>query len=311
MRGRGSRCRASSPSSPAPSGAPPPTGWSRRSSVRPARVPLLAAPASGGTRIGGHAGVRADGPDHRGRRRAQVRRTPYLVYLRHPTTGGVMASWGSLGHVTVAEPGALVGFLGPRVYEALYGGMFPDRVQTAENLYAHGIIDAVSRPTRCRHPRPGAGGPGRTAARHQPAPEPGDDPTRTSTRGTRSPGRDAPTGRRTPAAAGTPPRRRPAQRHRAGRGRSRVRAALVRFGEAPCVFLGQDRAARPSTTRWARRRCGRPGAGCGWPASWGCPGDGDRHPGRGAVGRCRERRPRWRDRALPVRPGHPRRATSA
>ena len=67
---------------------------------------------------------------------------PYLVYLRHPTTGGVMASWGSLGHVTVAEPGALVGFLGPRVYEALYGRPFPEGVQTSENLYAHGIIDA-------------------------------------------------------------------------------------------------------------------------------------------------------------------------
>ena len=40
---------------------------------------------------------------------------PYLVYLRHPTTGGVFASWGSLGHVTIAQPGALVGFLGPRV----------------------------------------------------------------------------------------------------------------------------------------------------------------------------------------------------
>ena len=71
---------------------------------------------------------------------------PYLVYLRHPTTGGVMASWGSLGHVTVAEPGALIGFLGPRVYEALYGKPFPEGVQTAENLYAHGIIDAVLPP---------------------------------------------------------------------------------------------------------------------------------------------------------------------
>ena len=71
---------------------------------------------------------------------------PYLVYLRHPTTGGVMASWGSLGHVTVAEPGALVGFLGPRVYEALYGKAFPEGVQTAENLYARGIIDAVVAP---------------------------------------------------------------------------------------------------------------------------------------------------------------------
>lgn len=50
---------------------------------------------------------------------------PYIVYLRHPTTGGVFASWGSLGHLTVAEPEALVGFLGPRVYEALYDDRFP------------------------------------------------------------------------------------------------------------------------------------------------------------------------------------------
>jgi acetyl-CoA carboxylase carboxyl transferase subunit beta len=68
---------------------------------------------------------------------------PYLVYLRHPTTGGVLASWGSLGHVTVAEPGALVGFLGPRVYEVLYGEPFPPGVQVAENLYRHGLLDAV------------------------------------------------------------------------------------------------------------------------------------------------------------------------
>ena len=52
-------------------------------------------------------------------------RLPYLVYLRHPTMGGVFASWGSLGHVTLAEPGAMVGFLGPRVYEALYGAPSP------------------------------------------------------------------------------------------------------------------------------------------------------------------------------------------
>ena len=66
---------------------------------------------------------------------AQGRRAiPYLVYLRNPTTGGVLASWGSLGHVTVAEPGALIGFLGPRVYQALYGEAFPEGVQTAENL---------------------------------------------------------------------------------------------------------------------------------------------------------------------------------
>jgi acetyl-CoA carboxylase carboxyl transferase subunit beta len=68
---------------------------------------------------------------------------PYLVYLRHPTTGGVFASWGSLGHVTAAEPGALIGFLGPRVYEHLYGEPFPPGIQTAENLHRHGVIDGV------------------------------------------------------------------------------------------------------------------------------------------------------------------------
>lgn len=68
---------------------------------------------------------------------------PYLVYLRHPTTGGVMASWGSQGHITVAQPGALLGFLGPRVYESIYGKPFPQGVQVAEHLKRHGLIDAV------------------------------------------------------------------------------------------------------------------------------------------------------------------------
>src|SRR5680860_1212870 len=67
---------------------------------------------------------------------------PYLVHLRHPTTGGVYASWGSLGQVTVAEPGALVGFLGPKVYAALEGHRFPEGVQRAENLADKGVIDA-------------------------------------------------------------------------------------------------------------------------------------------------------------------------
>jgi acetyl-CoA carboxylase carboxyl transferase subunit beta len=57
-----------------------------------------------------------------------------------------MASWGSLGHVTVAEPGALLGFLGPRVYEALYGSVFPANIQTAENLFDKGLVDAVVAP---------------------------------------------------------------------------------------------------------------------------------------------------------------------
>jgi acetyl-CoA carboxylase carboxyl transferase subunit beta len=108
------------------------------------RLPLLASPCSGGTRMQEGtvaflqmvkiaAAVTLHKQAH----------LPYLVYLRHPTTGGVFASWGSLGHVTFAQPGALIGFLGPRVYEQLYGEPFPPDVQTAENLQRHGVIDAV------------------------------------------------------------------------------------------------------------------------------------------------------------------------
>ena len=107
-------------------------------------LPLLALPTSGGTRMqeGATAFVQmvkitAAVVDHKA---AQL---PYLVYLRNPTTGGVFASWGSLGHVTFAEPGALVGFLGPRVYQSLYGSPFPTGVQTSENLFACGLVDAV------------------------------------------------------------------------------------------------------------------------------------------------------------------------
>jgi acetyl-CoA carboxylase alpha subunit len=68
---------------------------------------------------------------------------PYLVYVRHPTTGGVFASWGSLGHITVAEPAALTGFLGPRVFEALKGYPFPPGVQVSDRLATRGVIDGV------------------------------------------------------------------------------------------------------------------------------------------------------------------------
>ena len=108
------------------------------------RLPLIAALASGGTRMqeGTPAFVRMVEIS-----RAVVAHKaaglPYLVYLRHPTTGGVFASWGSLAHVAVAEPGALIGFLGPVVYRALHGQPFPAGVQVAENLVDKGIVDAV------------------------------------------------------------------------------------------------------------------------------------------------------------------------
>ncbi|PYE17608.1 acetyl-CoA carboxylase carboxyl transferase subunit beta [Williamsia limnetica] len=107
-------------------------------------LPLLALPASGGTRMQeGTAAflqmvnITAAVVAHK------AAKLPYLVYLRHPTTGGVFASWGSLGHVSMAGPGALVGFLGPRVFEGLYGAPFPSGVQVSENLRSHGLIDLV------------------------------------------------------------------------------------------------------------------------------------------------------------------------
>lgn len=110
-------------------------------------LPLLAGPASGGTRMQegtlAFLGMVAITDAVRRHKEAGL---AYLVYLRHPTTGGVMASWGSLGHITVAEPGALLGFLGPRVYEALYGQKFPEGVQVSENLFRKGLIDAVVTP---------------------------------------------------------------------------------------------------------------------------------------------------------------------
>ncbi|WP_182377955.1 carboxyl transferase domain-containing protein [Nocardioides sp. WS12] len=107
-------------------------------------LPVVASTASGGTRM--QEGTRAFVQMVEISRALMEHRAaglPYIVHLRHPTTGGVYASWGSLGHVTVAEPGALVGFLGPKVYEALEGEPFPEGVQVAENLAAKGIIDAV------------------------------------------------------------------------------------------------------------------------------------------------------------------------
>jgi len=108
------------------------------------RLPLLASPSSGGTRMqeGTVAFLQMVKIAAAVRLHKQAR-LPYLVYLRNPTTGGVFASWGSLGHVTVAEPGALIGFLGPRVYQRLYGEPFPAGIQTAENLHRHGVIDGV------------------------------------------------------------------------------------------------------------------------------------------------------------------------
>ncbi|MBD8868172.1 carboxyl transferase domain-containing protein [Nocardioides donggukensis] len=226
-------------------------------------LPLLAAPTSGGTRMqegtpafvqmvrisGAVAAHKAAG-------------LPYLVYLRNPTTGGVMASWGSLGQVTVAEPGALTGFLGPRVYEALYGRAFPDGVQTAENLYAHGIIDAVVPPEQIADildralrillaPRTGIA----PVAESVTLPVPDVDAWDVVTR-SRNPQRPGVRRLLRYAASDVVPL------NGTGEGESDpgLLIALARFGDAPCVFLGQDRRGQtpehpmgPEALREARR----------------------------------------------------------
>ncbi|MEO7980792.1 MAG: carboxyl transferase domain-containing protein [Sporichthyaceae bacterium] len=210
------------------------------------RLPLLASPTSGGTRM--QEGTTAFLQMVKITAAIGVHKAagnPYLVYLRNPTTGGVLASWGSLGHVTVAEPGALIGFLGPRVYAALYGGEFPAGVQTAENLLAHGIVDAVLPPGEIPEildralavlSAPREGSP--DAAPVDAADEGVDDvPAWESIRRSRRPERPGVRQLLRSAAHDVVPMR--------GTGAGEIDAglilALARFGGAPCVVLGQDR----------------------------------------------------------------------
>jgi acyl-CoA carboxylase subunit beta len=208
------------------------------------RLPLVAAPASGGTRL--QEGtvaflqmvkVTAAIADHR---KAGL---PYLVYLRHPTTGGVLASWGSLGHVTAAEPGALIGFLGPRVYEALHGKPFPPDVQVAENLYAKGLVDAVVAPGEVAEvaarvldvlcaPREVP-----QAAKPPADNQAGETPVAESIRRSRRPDRPGVRALLRVAARNVTPLSGTA----AGEMDPGVLLVLARFGAVPCILLGQDR----------------------------------------------------------------------
>lgn len=217
-------------------------------------LPLLAAPASSGTRMQEGtpafvqmATVAAALAAHR---RCGL---AYLVWLRNPTLGGVFASWGSLGQITAAQPRALIGFLGPRVYEALHDAPFPPGVQTAENLRAHGLLDAVlplsavrgsavraldvlCGPSRCSTATPVAAvftdEPGALADETAPVWE--------SVQRTRR--RDRP-GVREILALGAVDIVELSGTGRGGTG-PQVVLALARIGDAPCVLVGQDRHAQ-------------------------------------------------------------------
>ncbi|AOW93357.1 acetyl-CoA carboxyl transferase [Rhodococcus sp. WMMA185] len=226
-------------------------------------LPLLASPTSGGTRMqeGTIAFVQmvkiaAAVATHK------AAHLPYLVYLRNPTTGGVFASWGSLGHITVAEPGALIGFLGPRVYEALYDEKFPEGVQTSENLYRNGVIDGVVPAQRLRSfvhrtLRVLVDPPDESSTREAlPLPDIPDIPAwqsvllsrRADRPGIRHLLRHATTDQVPLSGTGQ------------GETEGTVLLSLVRFRGTPCVLLGQDRAGQsarntmgPAALRQARR----------------------------------------------------------
>jgi len=218
------------------------------------RLPIVASPASGGTRLHegtlafvAMAGIASALTAHR------AAGLPYLVYLRNPTTGGVLASWGSLGHVTAAEPGALIGLLGPRVQRALYGESLAPHVQTAENLYTHGLIDAVVPPENLREVAIGIlkvlATPWHPESRLQPGPAArGDQPSDAPARNSQPTVWDSVVRSRRPDRPGVRALLKVAASDvtllsgtGSGERDDALLLALARFGDVPCVVLGQDR----------------------------------------------------------------------
>jgi acetyl-CoA carboxylase carboxyl transferase subunit beta len=223
-------------------------------------LPLLAAPASGGTRM--QEGTVAFVQMVRITAAIMAHRAaglPYLVYLRHPTMGGVFASWGSLGHITVAEPGALLGFLGPKVYEALHETPFADGIQTAENLARHGLIDAVVPATHLKEVAARAlrvlTGTATPTTAVVPTPD-AEIPAWTAIQRTRQPRRPGVRELLRLAAEDVVPLSGTAEgEHQPG-----LITVLARLAGVPCVLVGQDRTAQsrsgpigPAALRQARR----------------------------------------------------------
>ncbi|NND76622.1 MAG: acetyl-CoA carboxylase carboxyltransferase subunit beta [Flavobacteriales bacterium] len=79
--------------------------------------------------------------------KAQV---PYISFLTDPTTGGVTASYAMLGDVNIAEPGALIGFAGPRVVKETIGRDLPEGFQTSEFVQEHGFLDFIVKRSELR-----------------------------------------------------------------------------------------------------------------------------------------------------------------
>ncbi len=246
------------------------------SSGRPREgIPLLAAPASRrDADAGGHAGFLQMVRISSAVAQHKAAGLPYIVYLRHPTTGGVMASWGSLGHMTVGRAGR--------------AGRVPRRRGSTRRSTA-GRSPRACRPPRTSTPAasstpscpprrspgildraltscspPGTGSPPVPAPPDDAEPRPGSSLGPVIGRG----------GRTGPAYAGcssTPPAT--SSRSTAPGRASTTPGCCSRWSGSgtPCVFLGQDRRRRPPSNRWGRGRCEWPGAGYTSPLTWTCP----------------------------------------
>ena len=112
--------------------------------ARERRVPLISISASGGARMQeGMLSLLQMAKTSAAVQRLRESGCAYISILAHPTTGGVFASFANLGDIILAEPGALIGFAGPRVAEQIIGRKLPEGSHTAEFLYAHGMVDAI------------------------------------------------------------------------------------------------------------------------------------------------------------------------
>ena len=108
------------------------------------RTPLIIVSASGGARMmEGVVSLMQLAKISAALARLDEARVPYISVLTDPTTGGVTASFAMLGDLNVAEPGALIGFAGPRVIEQTIRQKLPAGFQRSEFLLEHGMLDAV------------------------------------------------------------------------------------------------------------------------------------------------------------------------
>jgi acetyl-CoA carboxylase carboxyl transferase subunit beta len=109
-----------------------------------ARQPLIVVSASGGARMQeGAVSLMQMAKISAGLMRLDEAKLPYVSLLTDPTTGGVTASYAMLGDLNIAEPGALIGFAGPRVIEQTIRQKLPEGFQRSEFLLQHGMLDAV------------------------------------------------------------------------------------------------------------------------------------------------------------------------